>query len=145
MRFILTDEFVPQDPVRISYTTLRRPEFERTTINLEVEGWLPPEAVLSQYRHAQEEILGMTPRSLKGRTLAVFEFVNRHKERSCRQLFEDWNKEYPIWRFRDPRHMNTTYTRALEIVASPTRLSQRGSKLVPPTKPAMLRAKKDEL
>jgi hypothetical protein len=123
MWFILTDEFVPQDAVRISYTKLRRPEFGRTIINLEVEGWLPPEEVLSQYRHAQEEILDKKPRSLKRKTLTMFEFVNRHKGKSWRELYKDWNREYPLWRFEDPRHMNTTYTRTLRVVASPTDLS----------------------
>ena len=121
--FILTDEFIPQDPVRISYTTLRRPEFGRTTITLEVESWLPPEEVLSQYRYAQEGILDKKPRSLKSRTLAVFEFVNRHKGKSWLELSDRWNEEYPLWRFKDPRHMNTTYTRALRVMASPTDLS----------------------
>jgi hypothetical protein len=78
--FFLTGEFIPEDPVRISYMTTRRPELmSRTTITLEVESWLPPEEVLEQYRHAQSRILGKTPRSLKRVTLSVLQFVNQHR------------------------------------------------------------------
>jgi hypothetical protein len=122
--FILTGEFIPQDPVRMRYVTYRRPEFSRTTLTIEIEGWLPPEEVLHQYRYAQEEILGKTPRSLKGKTLTVFEFVNRNRDRDWAKLFEAWNKEHPSWRFKDPRHLNTTYTRALAYIASPDDLPQ---------------------
>jgi hypothetical protein len=122
--FILTGEFVAEAPVRIRCTTTRRPELlSRTTITLEVESWLPPEEVLEQYRHAQHEIVGKTPRSLKRRTLAVFEFVNKHKEKSWRELLEAWNKEHRYERFEDRRHLYTTYTRAVENIAAvkPTR------------------------
>jgi len=117
--FILTGEFVPEYPVRMRYMTVRRPwVMSRTTITLEVESWVPPEEVLEQYRHAQHEILGKTPRSLKRNTLAVFEFVNQHKEDSWRELLEAWNKEYPRGpRFEDPRHLYQTFTRAVEYVA----------------------------
>jgi hypothetical protein len=117
--FILTGEFVPEDPVRIRYMTVQRPWLmSRTTITLEVESWLPPEEVLEQYRHAQHEILGKTPRSLKRNTLAVFDFVNQHKVKSWRERFDAWNKEHPPReRFKDRRHLYTTYTRALENVA----------------------------
>jgi hypothetical protein len=117
--FILTGEFVPEDPVRIRYMTIRQPELmNRTTITLEVESWLPPEEVLQQYRHAQHEILGRTPRSLKRDTLSVFEFVNQRKERSWRELFEAWNEEHaPHQRFKDRSHLYTAYTRAVENIA----------------------------
>jgi hypothetical protein len=47
--FILTGEFVPQDPVPIRYMTTRWPDVvSRTTITLEVESWLPPEEVLKK-------------------------------------------------------------------------------------------------
>lgn len=115
--FVLTDEFVPEDPVRIRYMTTRRPELmARTTITLEVESWLPPEEVLEQYRHAQHELLGKTPRSLKRDTLTVFEFVNQHKEKSWRELLEAWNEMHPLLSFEDPRHLYQTYTRAVENV-----------------------------
>lgn len=118
--FILTGEFIPQDPVRMSYLTHRRPAaFSRSTLTLEVESWVTSEEVAKQYRHAQRELLGTTPRSLKARTLAVFEFVNRNRGRDWAELLEAWNREYPRWRFKDPRHLNTTYTRALEYIASP--------------------------
>jgi hypothetical protein len=122
--FILTGVFAFQDPVRMRYLTYRRSEFSRSTLTLEVEGWVPPEEVSKQYRHAQNELLGKTPRSLKGRTLAVFEFVNRNRDRDWAELFEAWNKEHPSWRFKDPRHLNTTYTRALVYIASPDDLPQ---------------------
>jgi hypothetical protein len=73
--FILTGEFVAEDPVRIRYMTAQHPEFSRTTITLEVEGWLPPEEVLEQYRYAQGQILGKTPRSPKRKNLNVVTFV----------------------------------------------------------------------
>jgi hypothetical protein len=126
--FILTGEFVPEDPVRISYVTIRLPELlSRTTITLEVESWLPPEEVLEQYRHAQHEVLGKTPRSLKRDTLAVFQFVNQHKGKSWRKLFEAWNKEHPpSQRFKDRSHLYTTYTRAVENITGikPTKTKQ---------------------
>jgi hypothetical protein len=115
--FILTGEFIPQDPVKMRYVTYRRPEFNRTTLTLEVEGWVPPEEVVRQYRHAQSELPGKRPSSLKGRTLAVFEFVNENKGGDWAELCEAWNKQHPGWRFEDPRHLNTTYTRALEYIA----------------------------
>jgi hypothetical protein len=117
--FILTGEFVPEDPVRIRYVTTRRPWLmSRTTITLEVESWLPPEEVLEQYRHAQHEVLGKTPRSLKRNTLAVFEFVNEHKESSWRELFDAWNEQHARdEQFQDRSHLYTAYTRALENVA----------------------------
>jgi hypothetical protein len=117
--FILTGEFVPENPVRIRYMTIQDPELmSRTTITLEVEGWLPPEEGLRQYRHAQHEILGKTPRSLKRDTLAVFGFVNQRKEKSWRELFEAWNEEHaPHQRFKDRSHLYTAYTRAVENVA----------------------------
>jgi hypothetical protein len=126
--FALTGEFVPQDPVRIHYTRSRRPELCRTTITLEVEAWLPPEEVLEQYRHVQDEILGKRPRSLKRDTLAVFEFVNQRKGRSWRELFEDWNEEHPPHqRFKDRSHLYTTYDRAIENLAyiKPAKTSKR--------------------
>ena len=80
--FILTGTFIPEDPVRIRYETTYRPYLlTRTTITLEVESWLPPEEVLEQYRYAQHQILGGTPRSLKRRTVDLFEFVNQHKHK----------------------------------------------------------------
>ena len=59
--FILTGVFAFQDPVRIRYLTYRRSEFSRSTLTLEVEGWVPPEEVSKQYRHAQNELLGKRP------------------------------------------------------------------------------------
>jgi hypothetical protein len=121
--FILTGEFVPVDPVRIRYMTIRRPELlSRTTITLKVESWLPPEEVLEQYRHAQRQILDGTPRSLKRKTIALFDFVNRHKGKSWGELFCAWNKAHPGERFKDQRfrdrsHLFTTYMRALEYIA----------------------------
>jgi hypothetical protein len=117
--FILTGDFIPEDPVRIRYMTIQKPELmSRTTITLEVESWLPPEEVLQQYRHAQHETLGRTPRSLKRDTLTVFEFVNQRKGRSWRELFEVWNEEHaPHQRFKDRSHLYTAYTRAVENVA----------------------------
>lgn len=116
--FILTSEFVPEDPVRIRYMTTRRPELmSRTTITLEVESWLPPEEVLEQYRHAQSRILGKTPRSLKRRTLSVIQFVNQHRGKSWRELFDAWNEAHPRLHFKDRSHLHTTYTRAVENVA----------------------------
>jgi hypothetical protein len=89
----------------------------RTTITLEVESWLPPEEVLEQYRHAQDEILGKTPRSLKRNTLTLFEFVNQNREKSWRERVEAWNTGRPDkQRFKDPRHLYQTYTRAAEYV-----------------------------
>ena len=115
--FILTSEFVPEDPVRIRYMTTRRPELmSRTTITLEVESWLPPEEVLEQYRHAQSRILGKTPCSLKRRTLSVIQFVNQHRGKSWRELFDAWNEAHPRLRFKDRSHLYTTYTRAVERV-----------------------------
>jgi hypothetical protein len=115
--FILTSEFVPEDPVRIRYMTTRRPELmSRTTITLEVESWLPPEEVLEQYRHAQSKILGKTPRSLKRRTLSVLQFVKEHKGESWRNLVRAWNEAHPRLRFKDRSHLYTTYTRAVESV-----------------------------
>jgi hypothetical protein len=116
--FILTGEFVHEDPVRIRYRTVQRTELlSRTTITLEVESWLPPEEVLAQYRHAQNQILGGTPRSLKRKTVALYEFVNLHKGKSWSELFGAWNKIQPGQRFRDRSHLFTTYMRALEYIA----------------------------
>jgi hypothetical protein len=117
--FILTGEFIHQDPVRMRYVTYSRPEFSRTTITLEVESWLPPEEVLEQYRYVQRETLGGTPRSLKRKTVTLFEFVHRHKGKSWGELFDAWNKAHPAkgQRFRDRSHLFTTYKRALEYIA----------------------------
>jgi hypothetical protein len=118
--FILTGKFISENPVRIRYVTIQRPYLlSRTTITLEVECWLPPEEVLEQYRHAQHQILGRTPRSLKRRNVALFEFVNQHKEKSWRELFDAWNEVHPSQRFRDRSHLYTTYKRALDNIASP--------------------------
>jgi hypothetical protein len=115
--FILTSEFIPEDPVRIRYMTTLRPEvMRRTTITLEVESWLPPEEVLEQFRHAQSKILGKTPRSLKRRTLSVLQFVNQHRGKSWQKLFRAWNEAHPRQRFKDRSHLYTTYTRAVERV-----------------------------
>lgn len=117
--FVLTGKFIPQDPVRIHYVKSRRPELHRTTITLEVEGWLPPEEVLEQYRHAQDEILGKRPRSLKRDTLAVFEFVNEREGKSWRELYDNWNEEHPTHqRFKDRSHLYTSYNRAIENIAN---------------------------
>jgi hypothetical protein len=115
--FILTGEFISQDPVRLRYVRYRHPEFSRTTFTLEVEGWVPPEEVLEQYRHAQHEVLGGTPRSLKRRTVALFGFVHRYKGKSWRELFDAWNKAHRDQRFRDRSHLFTTYMRAREYIA----------------------------
>src|SRR5215211_468866 len=126
--FILTDEFNPDYPVRLRYETTHRPYLlTRTTITLEVESWLPPEEVLEQYRHVQQQVLGGTPRSLKRRTVDLFEFVNQRKEMTWRQLFDAWNKAHPSQRFRDRSHLYTTYKRALETIASPPTLSKLSS------------------
>jgi hypothetical protein len=119
MWFILTGEFIHEDPVRLRYVTYKRPEFSRTTITLEVESWLPAEEILEQYRHVQHEILGGTPRSLKRKTVTLFEFVHRHKGKSWGKLFDAWNKAHPAkgQRFRDRSHLFTTYMRALEYIA----------------------------
>ena len=115
--FILTGEFIPEDPIRIHYTTTRRPEeLHRTTITLEVESWLSPEEVLEQYRHAQHKILGRTPRSLKRDTLAVFSFVNQRRGKSWSKRVEAWNEEHPRKRFKDRRHLYQAYMRAVEIL-----------------------------
>ncbi len=80
---------------------------------------LPPEEVVEQYRHAQNEILGKRPRSLKRDTLAVFEFVNQRKGRSWREVFEAWNEEHPPHqRFKDRSHLYTTYDRAIKNLAA---------------------------
>jgi hypothetical protein len=128
--FILTGEFVPEDPVRIRYMTIREPELiSRTTITLEVESWLPPEEVLKQYRHAQREILGKTPRSLKRDTLAMFEFVDQNKGRSWSELFEAWNEGHPPpQHFKDRSHLYTAYTRAVENIAGVKRAKTKAAK-----------------
>ena len=113
--FILTGEFVPQDPVRIRYMTTRWPDVvSRTTITLEVESWLPPEEVLKQYTYAQQEILGKTPRSLKRKTLNVFKLVNKHKGKSWSELLETWNQENSHETFKYRSHLHDTYARAFE-------------------------------
>jgi hypothetical protein len=123
--FILTGEFIPENPVRIHYVTIQSPELlKRTTITLEIESWLPPEEVLEQYRHAQHQILGGTPRSLKRRTVDLFEFVDQHKGQTWRELFDAWNETYPSQRFRDRSHLYTTYMRARDTIASPPTLSE---------------------
>jgi hypothetical protein len=122
--FILTGEFKPESPVRIQYVTIQTPYLlKRTTITLEIESWLPPEEVLEQYRHAQHQILGRTPRSLKRRTVDLFEFVNQHKGKTWRELFDAWNETHPSQRFRDRSHLYTTYKRARDTIASPPTLS----------------------
>lgn len=84
-----------------------------------VEGWLPPEEVLEQYRHAQDEVLGKRPRSLQRNTLAVFEFVNGREGKSWRELCEAWNEEHPPHqRFKDRSHLYTAYNRAIENIAN---------------------------
>jgi hypothetical protein len=124
--FILTGEFIPENPVRIHYvTTMQLYLLKRTTITLEVESWLPPEEVLEQYRHAQHQMRGGTPRFLKRRTVDVFEFVNQHKGKTWRELFDAWNEAHPSQRFRDRSHLCTTYMRALDTIASPPTLSER--------------------
>jgi hypothetical protein len=116
--FILTGEFFAEDPVHIRYTTVRQPwVMSRTTITLDVESWVPPEEVLQQYRHAQHEVLGKTPRSLKRDTLAVLELVNQHDDKSWRERLEIWNKGHPqAQHFKDPRHLYQSYMRAVENV-----------------------------
>jgi hypothetical protein len=128
--FILTGEFVPEDPVRIRYMTIRESELiSRTTITLEVESWLPPEEVLKQYRHAQHEILGKTPRSLKRDTLTMFEFVDQNKGRSWSELFEAWNEGHPPpQHFKDRSHLYTAYTRAVENIAGVKRAKTKAAK-----------------
>jgi hypothetical protein len=111
--FILTGEFIPEDPVRIRYMTVQHPDFGRTTFTLEVEAWLPPEEVLEQYRYVQSQVLGKTPRSPKRKALNVLEFVNRHKGKSWGELFELWNEQHPNDRFKDRSHLWTSYTRTL--------------------------------
>jgi hypothetical protein len=119
--FILTGEFNPEHPVRIRYETIQRPYLlSRTTITLEVESWLPPEEILEQYRHAQQQILGGTPRSLKRRTVDLFKFVIQHREKKYwSEVFDAWNKAHPSQRFKDRSHLYTTYMRAREKIASP--------------------------
>jgi hypothetical protein len=123
--FILTGEFISEAPVRIHYVTIQRPYLlKRTTITLEVECWLPPGEVLEQYRHAQHQMLGGTPRSLKGRTVDLFEFVNQHKGKTWRELFDAWNEAHPSQRFRDRSYLYTTYMRSLNTLASPPTLPE---------------------
>ena len=112
--FVLTGDFNPQYPVRIHYVSYGQSEFSRTTFTLEVEGWLPPEEVLEQYRYAQSQVLGKTPRSPKRKNLRVIEFVTHHKGKSWGELFELWNGQHPNERFKDRSHLWTSYMRTLD-------------------------------
>ena len=132
--FILTGDFIPSDPVRISYTGIeaygsrKGPGFKRTTIAVEAEGWMSPEEVAEHYRYAQRHVFGKTPRSLDDKSLAVFEFVNRNKERErstivnqnkpWEALLREWNKIHPAQRFGQRRHLYQAYQRALRKIAA---------------------------
>lgn len=109
--FILTGEFIPEAPAKIRTERINIPGFyKRTKITLEVEGWMTAEEVADHYRHAQRQVLGKIPRSLDNKSRVLLDFVNQNKgmtwnkDTTWQQLYEKWNKEHPVWSFKQVGH-----------------------------------------
>lgn len=116
--FILTGEFVPEPPVRIKWEQASAHGwYKRTRISIEVEGWLTAEEVAAQYRHAQRQVFGRTPRSLAAKSCALLDFARENSAETWQEIYERWNKEHPAWRFKQVGHLHQLHKRALGKLA----------------------------
>lgn len=112
---ILTGEFVPEPPVRIRWERASTPGwYRRARITLEVESWVTADEVADHYRYAQSQVLGKIPRSLDAKSLTLVDFVNQNKGKTWQELFDVWNKEHPVWRFKQVGHLHQQHKRAFQ-------------------------------
>jgi len=111
---ILTGEFIPEPPVRIGWERTHTPGwYRRARITLEVEGWMSAEEVAGHYRHAQRQVFGKIPRSLDAKSCVLLDFVNQNKGMmTWEELYEKWNKEHPVWRFKQVGHLHQLHKNA---------------------------------
>ena len=110
---ILTGEFIPEPPIRIRWEREHTPGwYRRAKIIMEVEGWMSAEEVADHYRHAQKEVLGKTPQSLALKSWTLLEFVNENKDLTWSELFDKWNKEHPVWHFKQVGHLHQLHKNA---------------------------------
>jgi hypothetical protein len=80
------------------------------------ESWLPPEEVLKQCTHAQQELLGKTPRSLKRKTLNVFKLVPKTRVSLGVYPWKYATKNTPAKNSKYRSHLYDTYARAFELL-----------------------------
>lgn len=135
--FVLTGETVLPRTRRGSYHGDASQYLAHGTIVLEVEPWVPAQAVVDLYQLVQSNVLGQKPRSPSPRNLEVFRFVMKELRSSLArtdgpqgtaepppwiELMRLWNKEHAnklSWTYRHPSKFHRDYRRGGQAVADP--------------------------
>lgn len=108
--------------------------YQKGTITLEVEPWVPAETVAKAYRDLQLGVLEENPRSVGPRNLEVFTFVLRSRRERLvsaqvegrvphkllwRELMLEWNNANPQKAYTEYKIFNRDYHRAARKILDP--------------------------
>jgi hypothetical protein len=128
--FVLTGQVPQIRPLLMRWSMYRGSDYNRATITMTIEPWMPADAVRKAYQDLQRRMLGRDNRPLSKRTLALLQFMGKQREihrarPTWRALCAWWNDAYPEWRCVtsdgqvDERRFRRDYMRAFEAVMYP--------------------------
>jgi hypothetical protein len=94
--------------------------YRRAVVRLEIEPWVPHDAVLAAYAQAQAEVLSSANRALGERSAELARFAAGDAGRlSVAAAMRLWNTTYPQWAEHDRRNFQRAANQARRLVASP--------------------------
>jgi len=92
--------------------------FERQTLKLEIASvyGIQPRTVLKAYSLGQREILNLTPKKQRRRgrgirTMVLYRYPNMTPRLTWEQRWQEWNRQFPQWRYNDVQTMVSAYSR----------------------------------
>jgi hypothetical protein len=130
--FVLTGDPPWLAPISRRYRADGRSGAERAIITLDVEAWMPAEAVAGVYLARQRQLTKGRMRSM-GRPLEVFLFVSKKRQKSrkrltWRELTEQWDSHHPTQSYDgNQRNFRRDYLNAQEKLVSPYGWEEDGS------------------
>ena len=125
VRFVLTGERPPCEPVRSSATVTMMGSHRRVGITLQLDAWLSDDEVTRAYREARDELGVPKNVPVKERTLRLFRFVTERtddagRRPSWRELCDEWNRAEPDAQSRYVSYFERDYERGMQHVLYPT-------------------------
>jgi len=92
----------------------------RARLVMEVDLWMPAAAVLRAYRRVQREVLPGHNRPVSSRSVALVNFVMKHRPATWPRLLERWNTEHPGSEYSNYRSFRYAFDRASRSLLHPT-------------------------
>lgn len=92
----------------------------RAKLIMEVDLWMPADDVLRAYREVQRKVLPGHNRPIAGRSIALVNFVMRHRPATWASLLARWNTEHPGQVYANYRSFRNAFERASRSLLHPT-------------------------